>query len=263
MMNNSENMFWGDINDIKRFTENKRENKNKKARKTSSIILAGVQLMENYIKGLKKMSAYDAASTIVSDANWIQKSEFDEYVDKDGQKHSINIGTIYYIDYGNSFKGELAYFHYGLCVGKRNGKVLVVPITSGEDYFSECFHPTNNPNHNKKYRQGLLSEGFGKDCVLMINDTKYISAGRIEKTDAIIHNEVLCEIQMQVFQVEFPQLFQDYKNAMNKAKKLNDKLIGQRDLIVQLKNENNHLKQKLEPKETICSGKQQTIDKPL
>ena len=59
-------MFWGDIKDIKRFSENTEENKKKSARKTSAIILAGVQLMENFIKGIKHMNAYDASSTILS-----------------------------------------------------------------------------------------------------------------------------------------------------------------------------------------------------
>lgn len=73
MMDTSENMFWGDINDISRFTENTQANKVKKARRTSAILLAAIQLMENFIKGIKHMNAYDAASTIISDANWIQK----------------------------------------------------------------------------------------------------------------------------------------------------------------------------------------------
>ena len=56
MMKSSKNMFWSDINDITRFTENTIDNKRKEARKTSSIILASVQLMENFIKGIKPVS---------------------------------------------------------------------------------------------------------------------------------------------------------------------------------------------------------------
>lgn len=62
-------MFWGDIKDIVSFSENTDENKEKSARKTSAIILASVQLMENFIKGIKHMNTYDASSTILCDAN--------------------------------------------------------------------------------------------------------------------------------------------------------------------------------------------------
>lgn len=45
MMKTSSNIFGGDIKNIKRFSENTEENKKKPARQTSSIILAGMQLM--------------------------------------------------------------------------------------------------------------------------------------------------------------------------------------------------------------------------
>lgn len=180
MMKSTENMFWGEIHNITRFAENKDENKSKETRKTASIILAAVQLMENYIKGLKNLSAYDSASTIISDANWIQKSTFNT-LKSNGKNINIEIGRTYYIDFGKTFHGELAYFHHGLCIGKRDGKILIIPMTSGKKYFSSCYHPQNNPNANRKWRQGLQTEGFQKNCVLLINDLKYISAGRIEK----------------------------------------------------------------------------------
>lgn len=58
MMDTSENMFWGDINDISRFTENTHANKAKKARQTSAILLAAIQLMENFIKGIRRSLNY-------------------------------------------------------------------------------------------------------------------------------------------------------------------------------------------------------------
>lgn len=245
MMNSSENMFWSDINNVKRFSENTKDNKNKQARKTSSIILASVQLMENFIKGIKHMNAYDASSTILSDANWIQKSTFKSFKDDNGFDILIEPGKVYYIDYGKTFNGELAYFHYGLCIGKRDGKILVVPITSGKDYFSSAYHPINNPNANKKNRQALQSEGFGKDCVLKINDTKYISAGRIESESITISNDILLQIQKQVFQVQFPKLYNEYYNQQKIIEKNKKQISEQKEVIQKLKNDNNRLNQVL------------------
>ena len=77
MMTRSQNMSWKDVNSITNFTENTPSNKSKKAKKSPSILLASIQLMENFIKGIKNMNAYDAASTIISDANWIKKNSVD------------------------------------------------------------------------------------------------------------------------------------------------------------------------------------------
>lgn len=242
-MNTSENMFWGDINDAKRFSENTEENKNKQARKTASIILASVQLMENFIKGIKHMDAYNASSTILSDANWIQKSTFKSFKNEDGHDVVVEPGKVYYIDYGKTFKGELAYFHYGLCIGKRDGKILVVPITSAKDYFGSAYHPINNLKADKKNRQALQAEGFSKDCVLKINDTKYISAGRIEKESVTISDDILIQIQKQVFQVQFPVLYTEYFNQQKTIEKNQKQILDQKEIIQKLKNENNRLNQ--------------------
>lgn len=245
MMPTSQNMSWKDVNSITNFTENTVLNKSKKAKKIPNILLASIQLMENFIKGIKNMNAYDAASTIVSDANWIKKNSIDIFYDSDGNKVTISLGKIYYIDYGKTFCGELSYYHYGLCIGKRDGKLLIIPMRSGNDVFEYSYHPKNNPNGNKKYRQGLEQEGFQKNCILMINDCKYISAGRIEKETVQISDDILNSIQIQVFQVEFPQLYTEYfglkKTVEKDIKKIND----QKELIQSLKAENNRYKQML------------------
>lgn len=53
MIKNTNNMIWSEMHNVKYYSENTEDNKNKKSRKIASIILAAVQLMENYIKGIK------------------------------------------------------------------------------------------------------------------------------------------------------------------------------------------------------------------
>lgn len=202
MMKSTQNMFWSDINDITRFSENTKANKQKEARKTSSIILATVQLMENFIKGIKQM-------------------------------------------YGKTFHGELAYFHYGLCIGKRDKKVLIVPMHTGKDIFNSSYHPINNPSSDKKYRQGLQAEGFQKNCVLLMNDIKFISAGRIEKECVSVNEATIKSIQIQVFQVVFQELYTKFLSQQKNIEKYTKQLADQRELIQKLKSENNTYKQKL------------------
>jgi len=245
MMKITENMFWRDIHGITRFSENTQDNKTKEARKTSSIILAAVQLMENYIKGIKNLSAYDAASIILSDANWIRNNRNADFLDNANNKITVKIGTIYYIDYGKAFHNELAYFHHGLCIGKKDGKILIVPMTSGTKYFSSCYHPANNPTANKKYRQALVTEGFIKDCVLKLNDAKFISPGRIDKEIVSINTDVLNQIQKQLFNIQFPELYQKFYNNEKKLEKYEKQISDQKELIGKLKQENNTLCMKL------------------
>lgn len=237
----TKNMVWSEMHDIKYYSENTEDNKNKKSKKVASIILASVQLMENYIKGIKNLNAFDASSIILSDANWIRNNRRTDFLDPQGNKIDVKIGTIYYLDFGNTFSDELAYFHHGLCVGKRERKILIVPMTSGAKYFSDCYHPINNPTANKKYRQALLSEGFEKDCVLKLNDAKFISPGRIDKETVSINNEILKQIQKQLFNIEFPELYQQHINLTKKIKKYEKQISDQKELISRLKQENNTL----------------------
>jgi len=249
-MNTTENMFWGDINDVVRFTENTEENKGKSARKTSSVILAAVQLMENFIKGIKSLSAYEAASLIVSETYWLKKNRETSYRDENGKQKNLEVGMVYYIDYGKTFAGELAYKHYGLCIGKREGKPLIIPMTSGKDYIANCYHPVKNPNKNKKYRQALKSEGFSKDCVLLMDDARFLSAGRIEREDVKINEDILKEIQLHFFRLSHPDFYQEYVNLQKKSEK-------NKEEIQKLKAENNQLKQKLKHQSKTLDNAQQ------
>lgn len=201
--------------------------------------------MENYIKGLKNLSAYDAASIILSNANWIRNNEKTDFTDDAGNIVSAKIGSVYYIDFGNTFSDELAYFHHGLCIGRKDGKLLIVPMTSGSKYFASCYHPANNPNASKKYRQALMSEGFEKDCVLKLNDTKFISPGRIDKETVSISSNVVEQIQEQVFSIQFPGLYQKLYNSLKKIDKYEKQISDQKELVSHLKQENNTLRMKL------------------
>ena len=235
MIKTTKDMSWKDINDIKSFTANTQDNKAALAKDTSKILFACVQLFKNFIEGIKALSAYDAASIIISEANWMQKNTFKEFHDSNKNNVKIRIGMVYYLDYGKGFSGELAYFHYGLCIGKRDEKVLIVPMTSGADYFSFCYHPTNNPSGNKKHRQALVSEGFTKDCILKINDTKFISAGRIINEAVEINTDAVREMQDQVFRIEFGNIYQEYTQNIEKIRKLEKKIEKQNEIIKKLK----------------------------
>jgi len=92
----------------------------------------------------------------------------------------------------------------------------------------------------------LQEEGFQKNCVLLINDLKFISAGRIERECISVKNETLKSIQTQVFQVVFPELYTEFLNQQKNIRKYTKQITDQKELIQKLKSENNTYKQKLD-----------------
>ena len=61
----------------------------------------------------------------------------------------------------------------------------------------------------------------------------------------MINNETLESIQLQVFQVEFPNLFMDFNNVKKNNEKLVKQICDQKELIIKLKNETNRCHQLL------------------
>lgn len=242
---NTENMKWTDINAVNMYTANTNENKNRRSKKTPAIIWGAIQLTENLLKALRQLNVYDSASIIKSESTWIQKHSFDEFFDEQNKKVNIEVGRVYYIDYGKTYKGELSYFHYGLCVAKKEGKLFVIPITSAESYRETCYHPIKNPKASKKLRQALAEEGFSKDCVLKMNDAKFISAGRIEAMDSKINDDALLDIQTTLFSVSFPDIKRQYDKLLNETSKKDKRIEDQQKFIDKLKAENEKLKGQL------------------
>lgn len=240
---NTEDMSWSDINDIHRYTANKEKNKEKKALYSVKVILGAIQFTENFIKGMKQLNAYNSSSIIKSDALWLQKHSFSEFRDENKKTVNIKPGQVCYIDYGKTYQGELAYFHYGLCVAVKEGKLLIIPITSGTGWKDTCYHPVKNPIMNKKFRQGLKSEGFSKDCVLKMNDAKFLSAGRIDCLDdkANIKSDILEDIQYQLFSICFPDFRDKYFELKSNLEKFDKTIKEQKEIIKKLKQDKTRL----------------------
>lgn len=160
---------------------------------------------------------------------------------------------VYYLDFGKTYKGELSYFHYGLCVGKKEGKLLVIPITSADNYRDKCFHPVRNPKASKKMRQALKDEGFSKDCVLIMNDAKFVSAGRIEAIDNKINEAALLDIQSVLFAIMFPDINREHCKLISQSKAKDKKIVNQKEFIEKIKKENAELRCQINcfQKETI------------
>ena len=72
----------------------------------------------------------------------------------------------------------------------------------------------------KEHRQSCINEGFEKDGVLLINDSKFMSGGRILELHEIISTEILEEIQMQLLYIMFPDIHRIYYKDKDKIARL-------------------------------------------
>ena len=204
-----ENMKFEDIDKVSIYTGNTQTNKTMKAVDRPKVLRALLQLYDNTNNFFRQLNAYDSSSIIIAESNWVKRNHFSKYMPSLGAVQKVQLGQVYTIDYGKTYKGEIGYVHPGLCIGKKNNKYLFVPMTTGRNRRSERYHPTNNPGSSKDHRQSCTSEGFSKDGVLLVHDTKFVSGGRILELHEIINPDSLYDIQNQVFSVMFPNQYKE------------------------------------------------------
>ena len=120
-------------------------------------------------------------------AYWIEDHDEDFSIQNHPENASCDIGCIYLIDFGIGFQDELTNPHYGLCIGLMGSKIAVIPMRSAEDdkgnlrkAFKDAYHPKYNTNGDKRYYQALQKEGFEKNAILMVADTRFISIGKLK-----------------------------------------------------------------------------------
>lgn len=245
-----DNMKWDDINRIETYCINKSSSKASETKWKSKILLALMQFHENFNEAIKQLNAYDSSSIIKSEGIWLKRSSYSKYMPKEKTltktEEKILVGQVCVIDYGKTYKNELSYVHYGLCIGKKEEKYFIVPMTTGSKWRKNCYHPILNPLKGKNNRQALETEGFSRDCVLMIHDAKFISGGRIIGLDNLITNEtIINEIQLQAFSVCFPTLYKNYIQNISKITNKENQIENQRKRISNLQKENAKLKKQI------------------
>ena len=228
------------------FTGNNATNKSMEAIKRYKILHGLFQLEENMHKILKQLNAYDASSILIAESNWMKRNHFSKYMPSRDANDKVAFGQVCAIDYGKTYKGEMGYIHPGLCVGIKEGKYLIIPITTGRNWRINCYHPIVNPEKTKEYRQALKSEGFEKDEVLLLNDAKFISGGRILELHEIISADPLKQIQEQLFQIMFPTLLKDVTRVKIENEKYVRIIENMERQIKNLKNKNNILSAKVQ-----------------
>ena len=188
------------------------------------------QFYSNLRKELDTMSIYDAVNFFENISEWIEDHDKDFSVSKHPEKNFCDIGKIYSVKFGIGYKNELSNFHRGLCIGVMGDKIGIIPMKSAEthkgeihDIFQSAYHKTENPDGDKRYYRALKSEGFPKDAILMIADTKFVSVGKVKECDDVVKISpyLFRDIQVQVLLRMMPELagHYDYLERLGEAEK--------------------------------------------
>lgn len=227
------------------YTHNTKTNKDMSGLSRPKVIDGLIQLEENIHRILRQLNAYDASSILIAETNWMKRNHFSKYMPSKGAKKKVAFGQVCTIDYGKTYKGEIGYIHPGLCIGKKDDKYLIVPMTTGRAWRNTCYHPINNPNMTKEHRQSCISEGFEKDGVLLINDSKFMSGGRILQLHEIIQTEILEEIQMQLLYIMFPNIHRIYNKDKAQIIKYENTIKNMERQVANLKIKNENLSKRI------------------
>ena len=236
------------------YTHNTKTNKSMPGLNRPKVLNGLIQLEENIHRILRQLNAYDTSSILIAEANWMKRNHFSKYMPSKGAKKKVAFGQVCTIDYGKTYKGEIGYIHPGLCIGKKDDKYLIIPMTTGRDWRDTCYHPINNPNMTKEHRQSCISEGFEKDGVLLINDSKFMSGGRILELHEIIPTETLEEIQMQLLCIMFPDVHRIYHKDKAQIIKYKNAIENMERQVANLKIKNENLSKRIHDLESTSNN---------
>lgn len=239
------NLEFDYIDKVGYYTKNNLSNKTMHAIERPKILNGILQFIDNTNRVMRQLNAYDSSSILIAESNWMKRNHFKKYTPNKNAPKKVLLGQVCTIDYGKTYNGEIGYIHPGLCVGKKDEKYLIVPMTTGKTWRNTCYHPIHNPNMTKENRQCCITEGFRKNGVLLMNDAKFISGGRILELHEIIQADTLKDIQNQLFYILFPHIYNDYSKMKDKIASMQNTIDNTKRQVSNLKDKNEKLSKRI------------------
>ncbi len=125
-------------------------------------------------------------ASLVSERNWARRCMYN-----DGEEMGIIVkeGDICYIDYGQVYRNETGYQHFGLVLNIFARKAMVIPMTSNEQTYRNAYDPVDNPNGKRHLMRLGMIAGMAKPSVMFLNDIKYVNTARIIDIKARLSTE--------------------------------------------------------------------------
>lgn len=123
---------------------------------------------------------------LVSRFNYADAQKRTSSVQDLGRK--IKIGDCLLAEFGISFPHEISYAHLCIVLGVVGGKILVLPIISGDKHLEKAYDPVSNPEGSFHLMRVPTMDILEHDSVGILNDVKFISTTRVKKIHGNIYN---------------------------------------------------------------------------
>lgn len=138
------------------------------------------EIVEYYLQSQKdkfsNLSSFHLAKLLISEMNYDMRSQFKS---SELVGFKVNVGDICYIDFGKAYISEAGFQHFGIIVGYKNSKALIVPMSSNVSMYNQSYCSETFPNGKRHLYRLPMLDGLRKKSVLFLNDIKYINTARI------------------------------------------------------------------------------------
>ncbi|MCF0105171.1 MAG: hypothetical protein HUJ53_00250 [Holdemanella sp.] len=144
---------------------------------------------------LLEMSKLEAYDYMVSKLNYLRRKNA-------GNCKEFNVmirpGDICYIDFGQAYRCEIGYLHFGLILSIYNSKVFVVPLSGDMRKSSQYFGQAQKEHI---FRIGRIP-GLSKISSVYLNDAKWLNSARIIDVKAYISpdSDLFKEIKRRIME---------------------------------------------------------------
>lgn len=187
--------------------------------------------------------------------NWTSRKTYTKYTKFDLKKRkfieqNVNIGDIFLVDFGFNYSPECSYLHPALVIEEVDNMVTVIPTSTNKTKLSAAYD-FESKKGKWYYVKADKSNGFDDDCVLLLNNLKTISKGRlIDKKNSIDSGSIgegtlFMKIKELMFTKYFPKQYINHLKINTELNDVKSQLEESNEKLETVIKENNQLKEEL------------------
>lgn len=141
----------------------------------------------------------------------------------------VKVGDIFLADLGINYKPECSYVHPVIIIEKVEEYVVVLPTSTNENKILNAYN-FDTKTGKWYYIKVSESDGFDSTCVVMLNNLKTISKGRLIKHEGHLtedirkENSLYSNIKSLLYKHYFPRQYTKFKNTMSENEQLKEKI---------------------------------------
>ncbi|MBE5920543.1 MAG: type II toxin-antitoxin system PemK/MazF family toxin [Pseudobutyrivibrio ruminis] len=130
-----------------------------------------LQAVGNFIERVSSIKEAEIAMVASSLNRWARTKNWIN-------RNVLKPGDIVMVDLGLNYSPELAYEHPAIVLEEFSNMIMIVPTTSNTNDIANAYHPISNPNGNWYNRKVDATDGFSKECAIVLNNLKIVAKSR-------------------------------------------------------------------------------------